>query len=106
MPAGGTGVGPRGPWWPGAWPAARAVAACRLAGGGLSLKRDADIVQHGVLHRDLKAPALAGGAALVEGAQDADRHRHAGARIAERGARLGRRPIRLGGDAPPAAAGL
>src|SRR6266436_4351414 len=64
--------------------APRAVAPCRLAGGGLSLQRDADVVQHGVLHRHLKASAPAGGAALVEGAQDADRHRHAGARVAER----------------------
>src|SRR5262249_58320329 len=86
--------------------AARAVAGSRLPGRGLGLKSEADIVQHRVLHRHLQAPALAGGAALVEGAQDADRHQHAGPGVAERGAGLDRRAVRLARDAHRAAGSL
>ena len=86
--------------------AAVAVAGCRPAEHRLRLKREADVVQHRVLHRHLEAPALAGGAALVERAEDADRHHHAGAGVAERNAGPDRRPVRLAGDAHRAAGGL
>ena len=63
-------------------------------------------MQHRVLHRHLQAAALAGLGALVERAQDADRHQHAGAGVAERRARLDRRPVAVAGDAEGAARGL
>ena len=86
--------------------AAGAVAGRRPADHRVGLKRKADVVQHRVLHRHLQPPAVAGGAALVEGAEDADRHHHAGAGVAERRAGPDRRPVRLAGDAHRAAAGL
>src|SRR5579862_6227362 len=54
-------------------------------------ERGADVVHHRILHRQLQAAALAGLALLVERAQDADRHQHAGAGVADRAAGLDRR---------------
>src|SRR2546425_10806357 len=48
------------------------IALCRRAVGRLGGKRHADILQHGVLHGDLDALALAGVATPVECRQDAD----------------------------------
>ncbi len=89
----------------------RGVAARAVAGGGpaehrLGLKREAYVMQHRVLHSDLQPTALAGGAALVERAQDADRHHHAGAGVTERRAGPNRRAVGLAGDAHGAARGL
>ncbi len=44
-----------------------------------------------ILHRQLQAAALAGRLLLVERAEDADRHQHAGAGVADRAAGLDRR---------------
>ena len=59
-----------------------------------------------ILHRQLQAAALAGRFLLVERAQDADRHQHAGAGVADRAAGLDRRLAGLAGDAHRAAGGL
>src|SRR6516165_3506360 len=83
-----------------------AAAAGRLSGLRLHLKRKAHVVQHRVLHRHLKTPPLASRLALVECAQDADRHQHAGSGVAERRAGFAGRAIGFAGDAHRAAAGL
>src|SRR5271166_1534701 len=77
-----------------------------LARFGLAREGHPHVVDHRVLHRDLQASALAGPVAPVERTQNADRHQHAGARVAKGGARLDRRPARLAGDAHRAAGGL
>ena len=46
-------------------------------------KRHAHIVNHRVLHRDLKALAFAGAVAVTQGGKDADGHQHAGAGVAK-----------------------
>ena len=63
-------------------------------------------MHHRILHRDLQFAALAGLLLLVERAEDADRHQHAGAGVADRAAGLDRRLARLAGDAHRAAGGL
>ena len=85
---------------------AAAVAHQRLAAQLGARERHAHVVDHRVLHRHLQAAALAGLGALVERAQDADRHQHAGAGVAEGRARLDRRPVGVAGDADRAARGL
>ena len=55
----------------------------------------ADQVHHGVLHRHFHMLALAGRMALLQRSQDADRHVHAGAGIADRRPDVGGRPVRL-----------
>ena len=52
---------------------------------------DADQVHHRVLHRHLDVLALAGGMALLQRRQDADRHVHTGAGIPDRRENVGRR---------------
>src|SRR6266851_2295626 len=69
-------------------------------------KRHPHIVNHRVLHRHLQPPAFAGAVALVQGGEDADRHQHAGAGVAERGAWFDRRTVAISGDANRAAGGL
>src|SRR6266851_3328100 len=69
-------------------------------------KRHPHIVNHRVLHRHLQPPAYAGAVALVQGGEDADRHQHAGAGVAERGAWFDRRTVAISGDADRAAGGL
>src|SRR6185437_10992633 len=83
-----------------------AVALCRHALGRLRGKRDADILQHGVLHGDLDAFALTGAATTIEGRQNADGKQHTGAGIAERHAGFDRGPVVLAGDAHDAACRL
>ncbi len=63
-------------------------------------------MEHRVLHRHLQAATLAGLGTLVERAQDADRHQHAGAGIAEGGSRLHRRAVGIASNADGAAGGL
>ena len=77
-----------------------------IAGAVLRGERDADVVQHRVLHRDLQVLALAGFLAPIQRAEDGDRQQHAGAGIAERRSRLQRTAVALAGDAHRAAAGL
>ena len=50
----------------------------------LGCEREADIVQHRVLHGDLQPLALAGATLLKQRTEDADAQRHAGAGVAER----------------------
>src|SRR5262245_1976777 len=76
-----------------------AIALRRYAIGRLGGERYADILQHGVLHGDFDALALAGAAAPVERRQNADGEQHTGAGIAERHAGLERRPVALAGNA-------
>jgi len=63
-------------------------------------------MDHRVLHRHLQPPPLAGFGPLVECAQDADRHQHAGAGVAKARAGFDRRPVALAGDADRAARSL
>ena len=63
-------------------------------------------MQHGVLHGEGDALALAGLTLLVECPQDADRHQHSGAGIAQRGTRFQRTSVRLAGDRHDAAGRL
>src|SRR5205807_282372 len=64
---------------------------------------DAAEVDHGLLHGDFDALAAPGELALVQRGQDADRGMQAGARVADRQARLQRPPVRLAGGAHRAA---
>ncbi len=41
------------------------------------------VVDHRVLHRHLQPPAFAGAVALAQRRENADRHQHAGAGVAE-----------------------
>src|SRR5689334_8292712 len=66
-------------------------------------KRGADVVHDRVLHRELQAAALAGLFFLVQRAENADAHQHAGAGVADRTARLDGRLTRFAGDAHRAA---
>ena len=59
-----------------------------------------------ILHRHLQLLALAGARAVEQRADDAERHQHAGAGVADRRAGLDRPPARLAGDAHRAARGL
>src|SRR6516165_357895 len=63
-------------------------------------------MDHRVLHRDLKPLSLAGAVALPQRGENADRHQHAGAGVAEGWARLDRRAVAISGDAGRAARGL
>ena len=63
-------------------------------------------MEHCVLHRHLQATTLTCLGTLVERAEDADRHQHAGAGVAEAGAGLDRRAVAIAGDAERAAGGL
>ena len=83
-----------------------AAARRRLAALLRARERHPHVVDHGVLHRHLQAAALPGLLPLIERAQDADRHQHAGAGVAKRRARLDRRPVGLAGDAERATGGL
>ena len=56
--------------------------------------------------RDLQPASPAGALALVERAEDRDRHQHPGAGVAEAGPGLDRRPVGLSGHADHAAGGL
>src|SRR5207245_6366500 len=85
---------------------AGAVAQLRLAALLGARQRDAHVVDHRILHRDLQAPPLAGLRPLVERAENADRHQHAGAGVAERGAGFDRWPIAIAGYADRPAGGL
>ena len=85
---------------------AASVAHDRLAAELGAGERHAHVVQHRILHRHLQEAALPGLGALVERAQDADRHQHAGAGVAEGGSRLHRRPSSFAGNAERAARGL
>ena len=69
-------------------------------------QRDADEVEHGVLHGHLDVLASAGGVALVDGGQDGDGHVHAGAAVADRRPVVGRRAVRKPRHAHGAAHGL
>ena len=69
-------------------------------------ERGADVVHDRILHRQLQPAALARRPLLVERAEDADRHQHAGAGVADRRARLARLAAGFAGDAHRAAAGL
>ena len=90
-------------------PPANGLAPLRIAGCAGARVLDegaAGVLQLRVLHRDLHPAAAAGGVALEERAQDADRQQHAGAGVAEGRARLARAPVALAGDRHRAAAGL
>ena len=63
-------------------------------------------MHHRILHRDLQPPSLAGPLAVVERAEDRDRHQHAGAGVAKGRAGFDRRTVGLAGDADRAARGL
>jgi Na+-translocating ferredoxin:NAD+ oxidoreductase RnfG subunit len=63
-------------------------------------------VQHGVLHRDLQTLALAGGLLLVERTQHGDGEQHAGAGVAQGGARFDGRVVGIAADAHHATRGL
>src|SRR5690242_6624153 len=63
-------------------------------------------MDHRVLHCDLEPLSLAGAVPLAQRGEDADRHKHAGAGVAERRARLYRRAVAVAGDAGRAAGGL
>src|SRR5581483_241637 len=76
-------------------------ALARLGGEG-----QADVVQHGVLHGELQALTLARALLLIERAEYGDGEQHAGAGVAQRGARLDGPAVRLAGDAHDAAGGL
>src|SRR4051794_10902047 len=78
----------------------------RLAGAGLGDKAAAAVMHDRVLHRHLEALALAGTSAVEQGADDAERHQHAGAGVADRRAGLDRLAAWLAGDAHGAAGGL
>src|ERR1700756_4500944 len=89
--------------------AADALAAAALrwpAGPRLHRQASAHVVHHRILHRDLQPPSLAGPLAVVERAEDRDRHQHAGAGVAKGRAGFDRRTVGLAGDADRAARGL
>src|SRR5215831_19256756 len=69
-------------------------------------KRGADVVHDRVLHRELQAAAPAGLFFLVQRAENADAHQHAGAGVADRTTRLDGRLTRFAGDAHRAAGSL
>ena len=77
-----------------------------VSGAVLGGKRDADVMQHRILHRYLEMVALAGFLAAIQRAEDGDRQQHAGAGVAERWAGFQRTAIAFAGDAHRAAAGL
>src|SRR6202035_5546079 len=58
------------------------------------------------LHRHLQPPALAGARPIEQRADDAERHQHAGAGVANRRAGLDRPAVALTGDAHRPANGL
>src|SRR4030095_8937990 len=59
-----------------------------------------------VWRRDLEPAPLAGLLPLVQRAENADRHQHAGAGVAKAGARLDRRAVAIAGAAGRPAGGL
>src|SRR5262245_36082223 len=69
-------------------------------------KRGTNVVHDRVLHRELQAAALAGLFFLVQRAENADAHQHAGAGVTDRTARLDGPLTRFAGDAHRAAGGL
>src|SRR4029453_8928734 len=71
------------------------IALRRHAVGRLGRERHSYILEHGVLHGDLDALALASTAASVECRQNADGKQHTGTGIAERHAGFERRPVAL-----------
>src|ERR1700730_14307895 len=91
-------------------PAGRVVAGRpprrRLAGARVGDEHAAAVMHDGILHRHLQPPALAGARAVEERADDAERHQHAGAGVADRRARLDGLAVALAGDAHRAARGL
>src|SRR5262245_29951232 len=77
----------------------RADARCRLAVAAIHVgERVADVVHDGVLHTDHKMLTLARAQAPDIGREDRYRHHHAGARVADGGARLARLSVLLAGD--------
>src|SRR6266705_4803985 len=83
------------------WPPRR-----RLAGSCMRDEHAAAVMHDRILHRHLEMPALAGARAVEEGADDAERHQHAGAGVADRWAGLDRLAVLLAGDAHRPARGL
>src|SRR6267154_5046211 len=83
-----------------------AAAQLRLPGPLGAREWHAHVVDHRVLHRDLQPPPLAALLPLVQRAENADRHQHAGAGVAEAWAGLHRRAVTVAGDAGRAAGGL
>src|SRR6266404_1928444 len=93
----------------GAMPPAKGLAPLRIAGWPLRAcwtKALRVYCSWASCIRDLHPRTAAGGVALKERAQDADRQQHAGAGVAEGRARLARAPVELAGDRHRAAAGL
>src|SRR6266403_4672166 len=83
------------------WPPRR-----RLAGPRMRDEHPAAVMHDRILHRHLQPPALAGARAVEKGADDAERHQHAGAGVADRRAGLDRLAVTLAGDAHRPARGL
>src|SRR5258708_29857174 len=85
---------------------ARRPARRRLPGARVGDEHAAAVMHDRILHRHLEMPALAGARAVEERADDAERHQHAGAGVADRRAGLDRLAVLLAGDAHRAARGL
>src|SRR5262252_1576554 len=99
---------PRLAWINAGWGivARRRTARRCLAASRLTDEHAAAVMHHRILHRRLQTPSFAGLGPLIEGADDAEREQHAGARVADRRSRLDRLAARLAGDAHCTAAGL
>src|SRR5262249_26534183 len=78
----------------------------RLAATGLGDEAAAAVMHNRILHRHLQPPALAGACAIEQRADDAERHQHAGAGVADRGSGLDRPAVALAGDAHRTTRGL
>src|SRR5207253_1521153 len=78
----------------------------RLAGTSLGDEPAAAVMHDRILHRHLQPSALAGARAIEQRTDDAERHQHAGAGVADRRARLDRPTVALAGDAHRPTRGL
>jgi hypothetical protein len=71
----------------------------RGAGARLGDEHAAAVMHDRILDRHLQPPALAGARTIEQRADDAERHQHAGAGVADRRAGLDRPAVALAGDA-------
>src|ERR1051325_11092538 len=78
----------------------------RLAGARGGDEHAAAVMHDRILHRHLQPPSLAGARPVEQRADDAERHQHAGAGVADGRAGLDRSAVALAGDAHRAAGGL
>src|SRR5262250_3656865 len=78
---------------------------CRLASARVGDEHAAAVMHHRILHRYLQSPSLASARPIEQRADDAERHQHAGAGIADRRTGLDRPAVTLTVMliAPPAA---